>query len=70
MSARHEAAGGFAEIAIHPKFALAALWTSVMFCYVYGDIFEFFRAEMLRALLAAGRRSGRPRKRPCCSSRS
>lgn len=40
------------DVAIHPRFKLAALWTSVMFCYVYGDIFNFFRADRVRAILA------------------
>ncbi|MCC6413044.1 MAG: hypothetical protein IT270_15380 [Saprospiraceae bacterium] len=26
----------------NPKIKLAALWTSVMFCYVYGDFFSLF----------------------------
>jgi len=40
------------DITIHPRFKLAALWTSVMFCYVYGDIFDLFRADRARAILA------------------
>jgi hypothetical protein len=30
---------------------LSALWASVMFCYVYGDIFGLFRPGKLAALL-------------------
>ena len=31
------------EIKVHVKFKLAALWTSVMFCYAHGDIFWLYR---------------------------
>lgn len=27
---------------VNTRFKLAALWTSVMFCYIYGDIFSLF----------------------------
>lgn len=30
------------DVRINIKFKLAALWTSVMFCYVYGDFFTLF----------------------------
>jgi hypothetical protein len=30
------------DVPVHVRFKLAALWTSVMFCYVYGDYFEFY----------------------------
>ena len=30
---------------------LAALWTSVMFCYVYGDYFELYRPGKLQQML-------------------
>lgn len=50
MSSRHR--GPLSDIELHPKFKIAALWVSTMFCYLYGDIFEFFRPGMLAALLA------------------
>jgi hypothetical protein len=31
---------------------LAALWTALMFCYVYGDIFSLYQPGKLTALLA------------------
>jgi len=36
---------------VNPKIILAGLWTSVMFCYVYGDYFEFYTPNKLRSLL-------------------
>jgi hypothetical protein len=39
----------------HPvpvRFKLAALWTSVMFCYVYGDYFEFYVPGKVQDMLA------------------
>lgn len=34
--------GGFEDFKINTKIKLAALWTSVMFCYVYGDYFSLY----------------------------
>lgn len=34
------------------RLTLAALWTSVMFCYVYGDYFELYRPGKLQQMLA------------------
>jgi len=36
---------------IHVKIKLSALWSAVMFCYVYGDIFGFFQPGKLQELL-------------------
>ncbi len=33
------------------RLRLAALWTSVMFCYVYGDYFELYRPGKLQQML-------------------
>ena len=33
------------------RFKLAALWTSVMFCYVYGDYFELYTPGKLQDML-------------------
>lgn len=32
---------------VHPKIKLAALWASVMFCYIYADYFGLFSAGQL-----------------------
>jgi hypothetical protein len=33
------------------RFKLAALWTSVMFCYVYGDYFQLYKPGKLQDML-------------------
>lgn len=52
MDRSHSRRGALTDIAIHAKLKLSALWASVMFTYVYGDIFNLFEADMLRELLA------------------
>ncbi|HEX7816552.1 DUF6326 family protein [Dyella sp.] len=34
------------------RLKLAALWTSLMFCYIYGDYFDLFRPGNLQDMLA------------------
>jgi hypothetical protein len=36
------------------RLKLSALWTSIMFCYVYGDLFGFFKQETVTEI-ASGR---------------
>jgi Family of unknown function (DUF6326) len=43
--------GTLDDIKIHVKLKLSALWTSVMFCYVYGDFFGLYRPGKLQMLL-------------------
>jgi hypothetical protein len=40
------------DIRIHVRFKLFALWTSLMFCYVYGDYFELYQPGKLQTMLA------------------
>jgi hypothetical protein len=40
------------DVKIPTKIQLAALWTSVMFCYVYGDYFELYVPGKLKDMLA------------------
>ncbi len=40
---------------ISTKMKLSALWSALMFCYVYGDIFSFFRPGGYIAQSMAGR---------------
>ncbi len=42
----------FDDIRIHIRFKLFALWSSVMFFYVYGDYFEFYQPGKLRGMIA------------------
>ena len=37
---------------VNIKIKLAALWTSVLFCYVYGDYFELYVPEKVDGLLS------------------
>jgi hypothetical protein len=37
---------------INIKIKLAALWVSVMFCYIYGDYFELYTPEKVKGLIS------------------
>jgi hypothetical protein len=39
------------DVKIHVKLKLSALWTSVMFCYIYGDYFGLYQPGSLRGML-------------------
>ena len=39
------------DIKVHVKLKLSALWTSVMFCYVYGDYFLLYLPGKLQDIL-------------------
>ena len=38
------------KLPVKPK--LSALWTSVMFCYIYADYFELFKPGKLQRMIA------------------
>jgi Family of unknown function (DUF6326) len=38
------------NLTINVKFKLAALWTSVTFCYIYGDYFELYVPKKIEGL--------------------
>jgi hypothetical protein len=40
------------DIKVHVKFKLFALWTSLMFCYIYCDYFELYHPGKLQEILA------------------
>jgi hypothetical protein len=40
------------DIRVHVKFKLFALWSSVMFCYIYGDFFGLFKTGALQAIIS------------------
>jgi hypothetical protein len=40
------------DMKVHVKLKLAALWTSVMFCYIYADYFNMYRPGKLAAMAA------------------
>ena len=37
---------------INVKIKLAALWTSVVFCYIYGDYFELYTPDKVSSLIS------------------
>jgi hypothetical protein len=39
------------DIQLHVKLKLSALWTSLMFCYVYGDYFGLYKPGKLQKML-------------------
>jgi len=39
------------DVRVHVRFKLAALWTSLMFCYVYGDYFGLYQPGKLQDML-------------------
>ena len=39
------------DVKIHVKIKLAGLWTSLMFCYIYGDYFGLYQKGKLQAML-------------------
>lgn len=41
----------FEDVKINIKVKLAALWTSLMFCYVYGDFFSLFVPGRIQGLM-------------------
>lgn len=43
----------FQDYPVNPRIKIAALWTSMLFVYVYVDLFGFFRADV-RADIEAG----------------
>lgn len=46
------------DIEINVKFKLSALWTSVMFCYVYGDFFSLFVPGRIENLMQGNSGAG------------
>jgi hypothetical protein len=42
MSKKEIYSNGFEDVKINIKIKLSAFWTSVMFCYIYGDYFSLY----------------------------
>jgi len=42
----------FVDIRVHVRFKLFALWTSVMFLYIYGDYFKLHQPGILEEMIA------------------
>jgi Family of unknown function (DUF6326) len=45
-------ASAFEDVKVHVRFKLFALWSAVMFFYIYGDYFELYQPGKLQAILA------------------
>ena len=45
-------AAAFDDVKVNVRFKLAALWSSVMFFYIYGDYFELYQPGKLQNMLA------------------
>ncbi|HEY9283161.1 MAG TPA: DUF6326 family protein [Pyrinomonadaceae bacterium] len=52
MDSTKSAGGALADVKIHVKMKISALWASVMFCYIYGDYFWLYRPGKLQDVLA------------------
>ena len=48
----------FDDIKIHVRFKLFALWSALMFCYIYGDYFELYQPGKLQGMIAGGMSPG------------
>jgi len=42
----------FEDIKVHVRFKLFALWSSLMFFYIYGDYFELYQPGKLQKMIA------------------
>jgi hypothetical protein len=42
----------FEDITVHVRLKLFALWSSVMFFYIYGDYFELYESGQLQEMIA------------------
>jgi len=42
----------FEDVQVPTRYKLAAMWTSVMFCYIYADYFELYVPNKLQGMLA------------------
>ncbi len=47
MDSNEEVATRLSDITIHVKLKLSALWATTMLCYIYGDLFGFFKQQTL-----------------------
>ena len=44
-------AAALSDIKLHVRFKLSALWTALMFCYIYGDYFGLYVPGQLQGML-------------------
>ncbi len=51
MESTEKAARVLDDMKVHVKLKIAALWTSLMLCYVYGDYFGLYKPGKLQGML-------------------
>lgn len=47
----HKAASSLGDVKVHVRFKLFALWSSVVFFYIYGDYFELYQPGKLTGMI-------------------
>ena len=52
----------FEDFKINVKIKLSALWTSVMFCYIYGDYFELYVPKKIEGMIGGSSMLDTPMK--------
>lgn len=52
MSSTKATAKVLDDVKIHVRIKLSALWASVMFCYIYGDLFWLYKPGKIAEMLA------------------
>ena len=52
MDSNKNNAKPFDDIKVHVKLKISALWTTVLFCYLYGDYFGLYKPGKLNGMLA------------------
>ena len=52
MNSSGKAAGALEDVKIPVKLKLSALWAATLFLYAYGDIFGFFRPDVIESVKA------------------
>jgi Family of unknown function (DUF6326) len=52
MNSSQKAAGVLEDIKIPVKLKISALWAATLFLYAYGDIFGFFRNDVIQSVKA------------------
>jgi len=50
------------DFKINVKFKLSALWTAVMFCYLYGDYFSFYVPKQIEGFISGDTMLNNPHK--------
>ena len=52
MNSSQKTAGALEDVKIPVKLKLSALWAATLFLYAYGDIFGFFRPDVIESVKA------------------